>query len=246
MAGGATRKSNRRVKPDTQNVKVNYDPLRDFEGGPVEMALHRIFFFIRKNLTAVLAGVGLGVVVLIGAVSYRFYEEKQDTAAREAFDELAGDPRLGADITSTEPGTRLLEEYRQKHTIESAVRRSYLAEIGLYRQAGEHSKEGDAAAKLASEMSMPELKMFFHYQAGVAYEEAESYDKAAEQYANALKQVTSDPYSQALALFGQGRALQKMGKTEEAEKVFNDLWGIEQTEDIQDIRAAAAAFRLSQ
>ena len=62
MAGGATRKSNRRVKNPEQKTSVSYDPFRDFEGGPVELFLHKTFYFIRTNFKIVLGAVILAVV----------------------------------------------------------------------------------------------------------------------------------------------------------------------------------------
>lgn len=245
MAGGATRKSNRRVKTTVQSTSNNYDPFRDFEGGPVELFLHKVFYHVRTNLKLVLGVLGLSVILLISAISYRFYQENQERQAREAFDELVGDPRLGENIESTAPGARLLDEYRQKHTTESARRRALIYELDLYRQADEYDKAGDTAALLAEEMEMPELKAFYSYQSAVYYEKAESFEKSASQFDQMLTYGGDDPFMKALALFGKGRVLTQQGNTEQADQAFGDLWAIEQQDQIQDIRAAAAAFLIA-
>ncbi|MBI38690.1 MAG: hypothetical protein CMF59_03765 [Leptospiraceae bacterium] len=246
MAGGATRKSNRRVKAPEQSTSNAYDPFRDFEGGPVELFLHKVFYHVRTNFKLVMSGVVLAVLVLIGAVSYRFYQESQERKAREAFDELVGDPRLGESVESTAPGARLLEEYRQNHSTEGAQRRALIYELDLYRQADEYDKAGDVAKKLAELLEMPELRAFYYYQSAVYYEKAESYDKSAEGFQQMLTYAGDDPFMKALGLFGRGRALTFKGDAEQAEQAFGELWAIEEQDQIQDIRAAAAAFLIAQ
>lgn len=241
MAGGATRKSNRRVKTE-QSSSQPYDPFRDFEGGPVELFLHKVFYHVRTNLKLVLGTVIVAVLVLIGAITFRFYQENREMQAREAFAELAGDPRLGEDIESTGPGARLLQEYRENHTTEGAQRRSLIYEMDLYRQAKEFDKAAAVAEKLVALLDMPELQAYYSYQAAVYYEKSESYDKAATQFDKMLALVGDDPFMKALALFGKGRTLTLQGQKEQADQAFADLWAIEQQDDIQDIRAAAAAF----
>lgn len=245
MAGGAPRKSNRRVKAPTQTGSVSYDPFRDFEGGPVELFLHKTFYYVRTNIRIVLGVVGLAVAGLIGAISYNIYSENRETAAREAFEELVGDPRLGEDVESTAPGARLLQTYREEHPIESARRRSFVYEMDLYRTAGEYEKAADVAGQLVDELEMPELRAYYAYRAAVNYEKSQKFEKAAEFYTRMLEFVGEEPYMKALALFGQGRSYNQLGKTEEARQAFGELWAIEQQDDIQGIRAAAAAYLLA-
>ncbi|HBS05377.1 MAG TPA: hypothetical protein DEA96_10450 [Leptospiraceae bacterium] len=245
MAGGATRKSNRRVKAPQQSTSNAYDPFRDFDGGPVELFLHKVFYHVRTNLKLVLAAVSLAVIALIGAVSYRFYTESQERKAREAFDELVGDPRLGENVESTAPGARLLQEYRKNHTTEGAQRRALIYELDLFRQAGEYEKAGDVANELAESLEMPELRAFYYYQSAVYYEKAESYEKSAAGFEQMLTYAGDDPFMKALGLFGKGRALTLKGDQQQADQAFGDLWAIEQQDQIQDIRAAAAAFLIA-
>ncbi|MCB1138680.1 MAG: tetratricopeptide repeat protein [Leptospiraceae bacterium] len=245
MAGGATRKSNRRVKNPEQKTSVSYDPFRDFEGGPVELFLHKTFYFIRTNFKIVLGAVILAVVALIGAISYNIYQQNQEEEALKDFQALADDPRLGEGIETAEPAARILQEYRQKHPIESARRRSLIFEMDLRAQTQEFEQAGDVAAQLADDLEMPELRAYYSYRSAVFYERAEVYEKSANQFGKMAEFSGDDAYMQAVALFGRGRAFHAMGRTDDAKQAFGDLWAIEKQDEIQDIRAAAAAFLLA-
>lgn len=237
----ATRRAYRK-RNDQPEAEVQYDPFQDFEGSTLELYTSKFFYWVRENIKQVLIGIAVITVVVIALATYDVYRQNQEDKAREAFTELEKNPLMTPGAGDATVAVKRLEEYREKHTTESAQRRAYHKEIELLEADGKNELAARAASNLARNLDTPELKAYFHLKAAFLFEQSEKTDAALSEYEQFASRIIDEPFLQAVALFNQGRLLLEKGRVEPARQAFRQLLTIEDTSMIEEYRAAAAAL----
>lgn len=241
----ATRRAYRKQSAEDR-PKVEYDPFQDFEGSALELYTSKFFYWIRQNIRHVLTGVAAVTILVIVWASYSIYQQNREDKAKAAFEELEKNPVMTPGATEdASVAVKRLEEYRQEHTTDSAQRRAYLKELELLEAGNEFELAARAASKMATSLDTPELKAYYHMRSALLFERAGKEDAALSEYEQFSSRIFNEPVLQAVALFNQGRILMKKGREQDAQAAFRQLLTIEETANIEDYRAAAAAILLN-
>lgn len=224
------------------------DPLRDFEGNAAEKAVARAAYYIRSNLKQFAIGAGLFVAVLATAIGVRVYQDLQEEKSVAAFEALLKNPVLDPENLAGSVAIQRIDEYMQQNG-GNAEQRGLLLKLGVHAREKQYKEAADAAMRLAPDLETPELRAYLYLQAGAYFEEAAQMENAQLAYARATEDFREDNVLRAMARFGQARALQSLGKRDEAQKALQALFEMKPAATIvgeYDIRAAAVAFAISQ
>jgi len=232
---------NRLRRKQEEEAPIIYDPLRDYEGGQVELFLLKSARFLRNHIKEILL-LCLGLIVAgAGTIVYFMYLESQEEKALLAWEELQKNPAMRAGSGDTV--IQKLKEYEQNFSLDSARNRSSLKRLAIFEKDKKHKEAAALARTFVAEVDEPLLKSYFHLRSAINYEETSDFSEAVLQYKAAAELITEDNYIKAFALFGHGRCLIASGKKDEGREVIKKLLDMKEA-SVRDIRVSAASFLL--
>lgn len=227
--------------------EATYDPFRDFQGGRAELLVAKFFYWVRHNIRLVLLGTGVVVLGLVGYVVYDIYNKSREEKALLAYETLMRNPVMsGAADVSAAIGK--LDEYTAQHSTALSRRRAILKKVALYEQAGKQKEAAEQAMEAARVLGSDSTKLFMYGRAAALFEDAQDYGHALEACEQGLKLVTEDGQIRASLLFGQARALRKLGKGRDAEESLKTLLRMDEKAhpDIAPLKQAALIMLLDE
>ncbi len=244
----------RRTAEKAQEIRTEaaaLDPLRDFDGSKGEYYVARFFQFLRDNLRNTLIIIGLTVVVVFGGASFWAWSNEKAREGLVEYENMVKEPIFKTGPTAgkaaMERAIVKLNKYQEKYGDSGAQNRADLKKIELHSALGQKKKAAELALRIASGLNYPDQRAYFFLRAGILYEDSGEFTRAQEAYGRASALITADNYSKAVAMFGNGRCLIKMGKTSEGRKVLSKMMAMKgNIYRLNELRAAATAFLLSQ
>lgn len=223
-----------------------YDPFRDFHGTAVELALARFFYFLRnhkKPMIVTVSTLSAAIVILVG---YLIWNDVHEAESLRVFDELMSEPTMKVGSGAEQVALTKLDDYNEKFSNRNARQRANLHRLNLYVALGKLKEAAETSMKIVDDVKTPELQSYFCFKAGVYYENARMYDQCEIAYQRAGSLFQEDNYGKALALFGQGRCLHRLGKIDQARTALKSMMDMREVQNIEELRIAAASFLLGQ
>ena len=220
------------------------DPLRDFEGSPMELMVAKTALWLRDNIQPILIGLAVVVVAATGYIIYSLYAEEREQASLKAFEELLNEPVMTPGSGAEAIALEKLDEYMANYSHATASRRARVKSLALLEAEEKWKEAAETAMSLGDELSAPELRSYFYTRAGFSFEQAGSSAFAANAFSRAVQNMREENFLQATARFGEGRALSELGKTEEAQQVFDAILDND-SQGYAEVRLAATAYLLS-
>ncbi len=220
------------------------DPLRDFEGGPVELFLARSSRYIRdhiKETILVIAGIAL---ILGSMVGYSVWQAHVKEKSLAAFEKLMENPIMIPGAASSEGAIAKLDSYVDDFSNNDAKNRTDLKKIEYYLKDKDYANAAETSESIAKRVSDKYLKAYFHLKAASYNEMALNYEMAQEQYQSSIELVQESNLMKAVALFGKGRVLIEQGKYDEGRKSIREMMDIKGVEGIEEFKISATAFLL--
>ncbi|MDH5656125.1 MAG: tetratricopeptide repeat protein [Spirochaetia bacterium] len=228
---------------------IDYDPLRDIEGGKVEIFLTRLGFYIRNNFKLILMYGAL--VLLTGGVYifYGIYTDQKEEQSVEAYEELMENPIMNISGAEIEAAITRLEKYETNFSSRKSQLRSNLKKAELFQNAGKKQDAAETYLRIAEDLEDRNLETYFYIKAALLLEDTEQYERAYESFVSAEKKMgpeNRENYAMALVLFGKGRNLVLLGRENEGKEVLKEMMAIKEVSGIEDLRILAASFLLQQ
>lgn len=221
------------------------DPLRDFEGGPVEKALFQLGTFIRDRLKETIMIIAGSVLIVSGIIGYYVWVDYRDTRALEAFENMMDNPVMNPAVGSSEKALEKLQSYMEEYSSEKALNRAALEKIQIYDREMMYEKAGETSAIVGRRVGDNYLKAYFFLQAAIYYEMAGNFTESLEFYQQAQARVKDSNLLKAMVLYGEGRSLIQLEKKEEGRKKIRQMMELEGVEGLEEFRISATAYLLS-
>lgn len=236
-----------KTRKEYSRDEVQYDaldPLRDFEGGPVEYWLARASRYIQHHIKEVLIGVAAIFLLGGGIIGYSIWQKRQQEASLKAYEKMMDNPIMIPGAGSTEAAVRKLDEYAQKYSGRGAENRAALKKIEFFVKDRNFSSAGEASGQIAKDVSDPYLKSYFLIRAGSYMEMAGKYQDSAAFYEDAVKNVNDANLLKVVGLYGQARSLIAQNKIAEGKSVLKSMMELKDVPGIDDFRLSASAYLL--
>lgn len=223
-----------------------YDPLRDIKGGPFQQFIARVGLNLRENLRLTLIIVA---AILLGGVAFILYSVWRDSTeerAMTAYSELMRNPIMQQNASDPSAVLERLNRYESDFSGKNVRLRSNLKKIEVLEAAGDHEKAAELSLRVAEDTHNPDLKSFYSYRAASHFESVGGYAKALEYYESVTAGRKEDDILKALALFGQGRCLIRMGKVEDGKSAIRRMMELTNVPGGEELRIVAASFLMTQ
>ena len=224
-----------------------YDPFANFEGNKYELFVSKLFYRIRDNMRVVLAVLGIGIVALIGIVSYDIYDADRENKALLAYEALQKNPVMTGAADPT-VAIRKLDDYMAEHTTKSAKKRALLHKLQLLESAHKSKEAAGTATQISELLGERSLKVYMDTKAAILYEDAGETGLALTAAEKALSQSDDEGQIKATLLFLQARLLRANGKESAVRQTVDSLMKLDDktNPDIIPIKQAALVFLLDQ
>jgi len=234
-------------KKYTESPQVDYDPLRDFEGSPIEQSIARLAFRVRSNIRSVLLVVAVLITVATASILYRVWRSGMDENARLAFHELLKNPVFsGENLTDPSAAIARLENYEKQYDYSAARLRSAVKKLELYEKTKKFAEAAGTALFLSENVGNEDLKLYYEFRAASHFETLEQFQKALDLYARVVTGVPEDGMMKAAALFGKGRCLIRLQKRGDGEAAIRQMMDLKDVAGIEQLQILAASYLISQ
>ena len=226
---------------------VNYDPLRDIQGGRVEIFITRFGHYLRNNRTTVLLYLFLIVCIIGSSIFFKVYSNQKEEKSLIAYEALLENPLMSQPGGDIEAAIQKLEKYEKNFSSSNSSVRADIKKADLYLSAGKKKEAADSYLRLAEIVNDENLEIYFYLKAATFLEDTEQYEKALKTYISIEERFgkeSGENYLRALAMFGRGRTLILLGKESEGKEALKKMMAMKEVEDIDELRILAASFLL--
>ncbi len=225
------RHSRRKIKQEAQpEPDVLADPFHNFEGGRLELFLSRLFYWLRMRIRHVLLAVATVFFILLLSVAYFAWHEERNEKSLISLAELLEEPSMNVEAGSPEIAIEKLDEFAKRFSHKRSRMRLMLQKKAYLEKAKKHQVLASLNIQIASQMETPELRAYFYLRAAILLEHLREYKKAEDSYGKVVNAIKSENTLKARALLGQGRMLGKLGRIEEARKIFRQILSAEDSQ----------------
>lgn len=233
----------------SEAVVVDYDPLRDIQGGKTEIIISKIGRYLRHNRKTVLLYLLLVVCIVAAFIFYKVYSNLLEERSLVAHEELMKSPLMSPSGGEIDAAILKIEKYEKNFSSKNSSIRADLKKAELFLSADKKQEASDAYLRLAGEVNDQNLEVFFYLKAASILEDTEQYERALQSYVAAEERFpenSSDTYVKALVMFGKGRTLILLGKEKEGKEALKNMMAMKDVDGIDELRILAASFLLHQ
>ncbi len=198
-------------------------PWRDFTGSKVELFLTKLFYYIRLHIRQFALGFLAIIFIFFLFVGYVSWDEHQNNKSIVALQKLLKEPTMNLESGAFDIAVEKIDEYSQQYQHGKSPLRAMLFKKRYLEKGDKFEEAAKLCVEIAKKAETPELKMYFYLRSALHEENLSNYNNAEQSYRMAAEITSKKNKIKALALFGQGRMLTKLGKKTEARKVFQKI-----------------------
>ena len=221
------RKYTEETSKQNKNAYDPLDPFHNFEGTPIELALHKAFYYIRHHIRNIIIIAFISFCLLFVFILYTSWYDTRESKSQIAFQELLEEPTLNVKAGSSEISIEKLDAYSKKYSFEKAKLRALLYKQRYLLKEKKYKELVTTLLEIGDKAKNPEIKALFYMKAGLYAENLKDYKRAALAYGNVIKATKLENNIKAQALLNKARTLFYLGNKKEAKIALEKLISFE-------------------